>query len=45
MEFTQNLGLTHEMPISHQGERLAELFVSILLRLDLSQRFAEGFLG
>ena len=37
--------LKYEMSVSHQGERLTELFISILLRLDLSQGFAEGFLG
>ena len=37
--------LKYEMSVSHQGECLTELFVSILLRLDLSQGFAEGFPG
>ena len=37
--------LKYEMSVSHQGECLTELFVSILLRLDLSQGFTEGFLG
>ena len=34
-----------EMSVSHQSECLTELFIPILLRLDLSQGFTEGFLG
>lgn len=37
--------LKYEMSVSHQSECLTELFISILLRLDFSQGFAEGFLG